>query len=53
MQRVYEPLPEETEEVISTIVDAGIRVHRELGPGFVEVVYRRNELTCLSITGWS
>ena len=37
---IHEPLPEETEEILSAIVDAGIAVHRELGPGLVESAYR-------------
>jgi GxxExxY protein len=36
----HEPLPDATEEVISSIIDAGVAVHRELGPGFTEAVYR-------------
>ncbi len=36
----YAPLPEETETLLTVIVDAGVMVHKELGPGFVEVVYR-------------
>lgn len=36
----YAPLPEETETLLTVIVDAGVTVHKELGPGFVEVVYR-------------
>lgn len=44
----YKPLPEETEQALSAIVDAAIVVHRELGPGFTEVVYRN--AMCLEMT---
>jgi GxxExxY protein len=36
----FTPLPEETEAVLTVVVDAGMTVHKQLGPGFVEVVYR-------------
>jgi GxxExxY protein len=40
IRKSHEPLPETTELLLSALVDAGIAVHKELGPGFVEVVYR-------------
>ena len=40
IRKSHEPLPEATELLLSALVDAGIAVHKELGPGFVEVVYR-------------
>ena len=41
IHRRYEPLPERTERTLSAIIDAGLVVHKELGPGFTEVVYRK------------
>ena len=37
---IHEPLPEETEQILSTVVDSGLMIHRQLGPGFIESVYR-------------
>jgi GxxExxY protein len=37
---IHEPLPEATEQVLSAVVDAGLMVHRQLGPGFNESAYR-------------
>jgi GxxExxY protein len=39
MKKHYKPLPKETEEVASKIIDAGIAVHRTLSPGLLEKVY--------------
>jgi GxxExxY protein len=44
----YLPLPAYTEQLISEIIDAGVAVHRELGPGFVENVYRN--AMCIEMT---
>lgn len=41
IRRTHEPLPETTELLLSALVDAGVAVHKELGPGFVEVIYRK------------
>ena len=38
--RSWAPLPEKTEEALSNVVDAGMRVHKELGVGFIEATYR-------------
>ncbi len=37
---IHEPLPEETEQMLSAVVDSGLMIHRQLGPGFIESVYR-------------
>jgi GxxExxY protein len=34
-----EPIPKETDEVASKIVDAAFAVHKALGPGLLETVY--------------
>ena len=39
MKKHYEPLPKETEDIASKIIDAAIAVHRVLGPGLLERVY--------------
>ena len=39
MHKEHEPLPQATEEVARTIVDAAMAVHRALGPGLLESVY--------------
>ena len=39
MHQEHEPLPQATEEVARTIVDAAMAVHRALGPGLLESVY--------------
>lgn len=40
MIRKWSPLSEGTERLIADVIDAGLRVHRELGPGFFAPVYR-------------
>jgi GxxExxY protein len=42
------PVPESVEHVASVVVDAGLKVHRVLGPGLLESVYEQclvHELT--------
>lgn len=39
LHKVHEPLPESTERVARTIIDAAIAVHRTLGPGLLESAY--------------
>lgn len=46
------PLPPETEEIATQIVDAALAVHKQLGPGLLESVYElclRRELTKRSV----
>ena len=40
MIRIQSPLDELTESQVTAVIDSGIAVHRELGPGFVESIYR-------------
>jgi GxxExxY protein len=35
----YEPLSQREEEIVTLIVDAAYKVHKNLGPGFLEKVY--------------
>jgi len=39
MLRVYSPLSDEEERVVSGTIKCGIEVHRRLGPGFRERIY--------------
>ena len=39
--RVPSPLPPETESVMTETIGCAIAVHRALGPGFLERIYRR------------
>jgi len=39
--RVASPLDSETEEVISHVIGAAIEVHKALGPGYLESIYKR------------
>lgn len=53
MLRVHTRLPSELEATIELVIGACVAVHRELGPGLIEVAYRRAitiELDRLGIT---
>ena len=48
----YAPIPEDDEELARRVIGAAIEVHRLLGPGFLESIYRRalcHELSILKI----
>jgi GxxExxY protein len=40
MLRIRSELDDATETLVASIVDCGVAVHRALGPGFIESVYR-------------
>lgn len=41
MMKQFEPIPAQDEQLAKTIIGAAIEVHRELGPGFLESIYRK------------
>jgi len=48
----HDPIPAEDEELARKVIGAAIEVHRHLGPGFIDSIYRRalcHELTLLGI----
>jgi GxxExxY protein len=42
--KMFDPLPQETESLATSVVDAAYKVHTTLGPGLLESVYE----TCLA-----
>jgi GxxExxY protein len=40
----FNPIPDETERVVTNVIDAAFKVHKALGPGLIESVYS----ACLS-----
>lgn len=40
MGRQFDPIPEKANRVAKEVVDAALKVHRPLGPGLIESVYK-------------
>lgn len=40
MGRQFDPIPEKAHRVAKEVVDAALKVHRPLGPGLIESVYK-------------
>ena len=51
MMRDFEPIPAKDEELAKKTIGAAIEVHRVLGPGFLESIYRRALAHELSLLG--
>lgn len=47
----FEPIPEQDEVLAKKAIGAAIEVHRELGPGFLESIYRKAMAYELSLQG--
>ena len=41
MLKIVSPLSAEQEKIIESVIDAGLSIHRALGPGFKEIIYKR------------
>lgn len=41
MLNVSSPLSAKDEAIVTKVIDCGLMVHRELGPGFKEIIYER------------
>ena len=53
MIHVASPLDEATEKLITVIIGCAITVHKELGPGLLESIYRRALCIELAAAGLS
>ena len=53
MLRIVSPLDEATEKLITLIIGCAIAVHKELGPGLLENIYRRALCIELAAAGLS
>jgi GxxExxY protein len=51
MLRAHSPLAEEDERVVERVIGCGIRIHRGLGPGFLEAIYRNAFCIELQLSG--
>jgi GxxExxY protein len=49
--RLPSPLPEDTERVMTRVIDCAMEVHRGLGPGFLESIYQNAMQVELSKAG--
>lgn len=46
--RLPSPLPDDTERVMTRIIDCAMDVHKRLGPGFLESIYEK--AMCIALT---
>jgi GxxExxY protein len=50
--REFGPIPEQAEKVATGCLDCAMQVHRNLGPGFKEIIYHRAYCLELDAHGW-